>query len=450
MDSQSRNTAPLLLVATTVVAGALAATLLWRNNNNSKRDSDHAIATTHELLDCEKRLHMQGQLPITTLTWFRGDYQAASSILQKRGALILERNPWLGGRVLKLDGKLSLSYNRDADRNDYNFVRDHFCTIQPSDSPLSRNMHIGILGKAYQSQNLFLANGPNEPLFRVTIVPCRANPAHAFAMVVSVSHLVADGYTFYRIHNMLCSQEEEVVPLLPERIETTMQQQEVALGKAELGYGASVGLMMSMVRGLLITKLVGPAAGGQFHMVDPIKIAQEKTRAAEASGQPFVSSNDVITSWFLQNCKCDYGFMTFNLRNRIAGHTDRHAGNYASGLFYRRADSAFPGLIRQSVSSLRRAITKDSPMPTCWESATGSVGMATNWATFAKLNIIQGCQEELHVPLYDVVDSVPGSMAILILFRSGPRGLALYTVGSPDKLEALRSSAPFFSPDPLL
>lgn len=346
--------------------------------------------------------------------------------------------------MLKIGGELSLTYSNSTK---YDFVRDHFCLVKPDESPLSRDLPIGSLGKAYKGQ--FLTNGPSQPLFRATIVPCHNNSADTFAVVVAVSHLVADGYTFYRIHNMLCGgNEEEVVSLVPERIETTVKQQRVALGKPESAYGFSAGLKMGMLRGLFLTLTIGPAAEGKFTVVDAAKMAEVKSEAAKAGAVPFVSTNDVITSWFLQNCKCTYGFMFLNLRNRVAGHTDQHAGNYTNGIFYELSDSASPGLLRKSVSTLKRTITKDGPMPSFWQSVTGSVGLVTNWATFAKPNVIQGCQEDLHVPLYDVVGSVPVSMAILVIFRSGPRGLALYTVGSPDKLKAL-SSGSFFSADPL-
>ncbi len=38
---------------------------------------------------------------ISTITWFRGDRQAAVPLLKKRLATITERNPWLKGRVVK-------------------------------------------------------------------------------------------------------------------------------------------------------------------------------------------------------------------------------------------------------------------------------------------------------------------------------------------------------------
>ena len=77
-------------------------------------------------------------------------------------------------------------------------------------------------------------------------------------------------------------------------------------------------------------------------------MAQAKKEAAENDGVPFVSTNDVLASWFLQNTQCDFGMMVFNCRNRLAGHTDLHAGSYLNTLFYQRPDSSAPGLIRQS------------------------------------------------------------------------------------------------------
>jgi hypothetical protein len=444
--NDDRNTTALLVTTAVAATGALAAALLWRK---SKGDALEKGAITHKLLEYEKGLHLQGMGPITTLTWFKGDYRKAASILEERVALILEKNRWLGGRVLKIDGKLSLTYHLNNSTSTSTEKEGHFSLVEPGESALSRDIPIGSLGTACKSQRLFLTNGPSQPLFRVTIVPCQKDSAGTFALVVAVSHLVADGHTFYRIHNMICSvSKDEIVSLDPERIETTVEQQKDTLGKHETAYGSSVGLMISMLRGLFLAMTVGPAAQGQYTVVDTTKMSEVKSKAVEASDVPFVSANDVITSWFLQNCNCEYGFMALNLRNRVAGHTDRHAGNYANGIFYRRSDSASSGLVRQSISTLKRTITKDMPMPTFWQSATGSVGLVTNWATFAKPNIITGCEEDLHLPLYDGVGNVPVSMALLFVFRSGPRGLALYTVGSPDKLEGLRSAS-FASSDPL-
>ena len=43
---------------------------------------------------------------------------------------------------------------------------------------------------------------------------------------------------------------------------------------------------------------------------------------------PYVSTNDIITSWFFRTRNHDYGMMLVNFRNRICGLTDTDAGNY--------------------------------------------------------------------------------------------------------------------------
>jgi hypothetical protein len=190
---------------------------------------------------------------------------------------------------------------------------------------------------------------------------------------------------------------------------------------------------------------MGPAVESRFALLDAAELEEAKEKAAREvdGGVPFVSTNDVLTSWFLQRCGCKYGLMAMNLRNRIVGHTEKHAGNYTFLIFYDQPDSASPGLIRQSVLNLKRSITKDRHMPGFWETATASFAMVTNWATFAKPNNIEGCQEDLHIPVLG--DFQIDLMTVMFIFRSGPRGLALCVLGPADKLEELfHSSAPPF------
>ena len=69
--------------------------------------------------------------------------------------------------------------------------------------------------------------------------------------------------------------------------------------------------------------------------------------------------------------------------------------------------------------------------------ATGSSAIVTNWASFAKPCIINdSCQEEFHMPLYDLSKLLPSTMAIMVIFRAGPRGLGVYYGGSQAKVAA--------------
>ena len=52
----------------------------------------------------------------------------------------------------------------------------------------------------------------DEPQFRICVVPDAQSPNTRWALVVSLSHIIADGHTFYQVHNML-SEDSPVVAL---------------------------------------------------------------------------------------------------------------------------------------------------------------------------------------------------------------------------------------------
>ena len=57
------------------------------------------------LLRMEEKCYALNGSPVSTLTWFEGDHEAATFLLQEKMRQILEANPWLGGRVTKRKGK---------------------------------------------------------------------------------------------------------------------------------------------------------------------------------------------------------------------------------------------------------------------------------------------------------------------------------------------------------
>lgn len=248
--------------------------------------------------------------------------------------------------------------------------------------------------------------------------------------------------TFYSIHNMLCG-GSTVESLIVERINNTHQVQEDTMGKNEYSYLKPAGYIINMVGGVIWTKLF-PAyrVKSVYVYVDSAAMAETKKMANKDKAVPFISTNDVLTSWFLQNTNCRHGLLAVNWRGRLDGHTHGHAGNYENVLYYRPIDSTTPSLIRHSLSQLKR--TQSHDMPSFWERVLGLNAIVSNWASFAQPNVIQGCEEELHVPLYDLASILPCTMAVLCIFRAGPQGLALLLAGTEDVLEGLED-APFLS-----
>ena len=413
-----------------------------------------------ELLEGEFALLVRDENPITTLTWFRGDAEAAATILEERLDKILNKNRWLDGRVTQERNKAFLTFDPAEHLNS----RDFLTTLHPLHSPVRRKTPLDRLAR--DCKDLLMKNGPTESLFQVTLVPCRSNPKTHFALIVALSHIIADGHTYYKLMSMLCSEhniEDTCVPLIYERITTTPQQQADAMGKKNYDFFAKPGpaFFLNYFGGILSARTIGPVNQCVFALVDDERMQEEKIKAASAtisgdSSVDFVSTNDVLTSWFLQETKADVGAMAINFRDRLPDHTDRHAGNYESIIVYSRADSARASLIRKSLENYRRSVSINEPLPTFFESLGLKSGLVTNWSSFAKANAIKGCEEELHIPLYDAIPLVPTGTAVMIAFRAGPKGLGLYIAGSPDVLRGLGYSrqfskrAPFLSTRPLL
>eukprot|EP00546_Thalassionema_frauenfeldii_P000528 CAMPEP_0178932814 /NCGR_PEP_ID=MMETSP0786-20121207/22866_1 /TAXON_ID=186022 /ORGANISM="Thalassionema frauenfeldii, Strain CCMP 1798" /LENGTH=341 /DNA_ID=CAMNT_0020610227 /DNA_START=96 /DNA_END=1122 /DNA_ORIENTATION=- len=309
-------------------------------------------------------------------------------------------------------------------------MEDHlaFVDIDNEISPISRGTPIAELGNFLR--HYMIGNGRNEPVFKITIIPCSQNPNEKFAVMAQMSHVVGDGATYYSLLHMLFSLEDSnIVALNPVRNTKFNERQIVKMGKDEAEYLGSFGDVMNVIRGLAANVLSSTPLTFQFGMVDPLKMAAAKVKAAREGGVPFVSSNDVITSWFLQQVHSSLGFMAINWRNRLEDCTESDAGNYENVIFYRKEDSASPARSHSSVPQDLSTGGDDGDdkagVPGFRELVRGpGIGVVTNWSTFAKKNEILGCEEDFHVPVTSI-PYFPTTMPLLLVFRAGVDQLGL-------------------------
>lgn len=204
---------------------------------------------------------------------------------------------------------------------------------------------------------------------------------------------------------------------------------------------------MTFLVGALMNAIRKRRAISCYGWVDPDKMKETKKIAADEGGVPFVSTNDVITSWFMTQTSCTSGGMAMNLRNRLEGHTDLHAGNYECFMYYRKEDYASPALIRKSLATLNRVVTKDKDLPAWYQDLGARCSVITNWSTFANPNEIEGCEEDAHLPIYCRPYWPSSSLQMfMIVFRGGPGKLGLLYF-QPDGLNGVNhlDSAPFLT-----
>jgi hypothetical protein len=141
--------------------------------------------------------------------------------------------------------------------------------------------------------------GRDEPLFKVSLLPDADRPKDRFALLVSMSHALADGHTFYAVHNMLSS-ATPVVALNPTRVLHAARAIDAAKGTRVADQGLPDPyqgvVILRILTGMLLSKLLGPKTKTAMYLVDDAWVAREKRVAAAEGLVKFVSTNDLVTS----------------------------------------------------------------------------------------------------------------------------------------------------------
>lgn len=349
---------------------------------------------------------------ITAVTFYQG--KPPLEYIQGKAEEIFAQNPWIQGRLSKVSGKLALRYPKTS-RGIGQFVRVLGIPALRSD--------MGFSDLARVLKNVVVKTGSSclnkeEDLFRIVVAQIADDK---FALVVSMSHVYADGYTFYEVHKMLSS-IEQVRPLIVERLHSSGKDVDAAMrgGDDSLPWLSSPGFVMNV----LGTLLRGRASTSNLFAVDQRKIAEWKKEHETDNNGKFVSSNDIITSRFFAQTACDLIFMTVNFRDRVPEITRNHAGNYERLVAYQREDFAQPELIRSSLSDYRRAMS--GKLPGFFKSIRTKLGAITNWATFYQDVVLPDCKLLFHRPVVDTALFVPFEHTVIV-FKSQQEQLSVVT-----------------------
>ena len=276
----------------------------------------------------ERAFRITGELPVTTITFFRklpggAGGPSVETELRERVAAVLAANPWLAGHVTKTE--LVWEKAPPPSAVDRVFVTRAACDLGPR-TPY-REMYR--LCKDAEASLL----GVGKPAFLVTLLPAAAPEGPGFALVVSLAHILGDGHTYYQLWNMLTNAARVEALSASRKLEADAGME----AKIEHSIATDWGLGADFVFGLAVEKLRSLAAAAfpfvrppspfalRFRYLDVDFVARAKAKAKAEGEVPFVSTNDVVTSWFLK--AFPVGTMAINFRNRLAGLGDNDAGN---------------------------------------------------------------------------------------------------------------------------
>jgi len=365
---------------------------------------------------------------VNTITFYVGlppvDY------LTNRVSELLALNPWLAGRMESRNG--SKGTDVVFSKSDHN-IEDYFMMINdPSLHPAVpySDLYKRLLHFHVKSGNDCI-NKP-EPLFQVVLIV--SDPTH-FGVLFSFSHVLGDGFTHYELYGML-STDSQVRSLQAKR------SQDLTALKTQMTGGQDIATYMSspsMLVNAVCTLLFVPKATVRLHTVNQGWVSEQKAAYLEDTSvpnavrqeAPFLSTNDVLTSWWFNFTNIDFGLMAMNLRKRIPELTFEMAGNYEYLPAYQRVDFGHPAHIRQSLSRARGHYAPSLPGPFSILSARLSI--LSSWATFYRDVELTGCTQLLHLPCADDQNIATSNLAVLFRPRKGELALMSFTRGISDE-----------------
>ncbi|KAJ3017354.1 UNVERIFIED_CONTAM: hypothetical protein HDU68_011737 [Siphonaria sp. JEL0065] len=381
---------------------------------------------------------------ITTASFYTGNAPIAH--LQSRLDVIVEANPWLAGTLIQhkpwFSSQTFIEQSTGISRLKLGVFQVDGIGVTLDASQLSAA--IESKAPAILVSNADQCIKAREPIFKVSVI--QSINASEFVLVVSISHLIADGATFYKIHDMF-DKDSPIQELNPIRLNDS-QIGDVALFKVlpdqaifkkswfALALSSlflrwivkdSVSFIATAFLRVLGKRIASSSAGIASRDIDPAYIQLEKTKYHEnkESGINWISSNDIVTSWFFKTINCNIGLMSINLRGRMNHVVDDLAGNYESTIMYTPADYQSPSQLRASVIPCNDAFVRINRASTSihlpFFSSSSTIGLVTNWASLHKRDIsfppeVESVEFLRHVPVISFDVKIPGFFQPSILY----------------------------------
>jgi len=161
----------------------------------------------------------------------------------------------------------------------------------------------------------------DEPLIRLSVIP-DSSSANCFAVILSVSHVIIDGFNYYQLLSML-NKDNTIVALSCARKHSFINDAKIAMGEDEHNFMHSKSVMMNVLYNRMFRKAITFC-----HEIDAEKVSIIKQQYNSDSTSGFVSTNDILSSTFAKAVNCRILCLTINYRIRLATYDNNDAGNY--------------------------------------------------------------------------------------------------------------------------
>lgn len=344
---------------------------------------------------------------------------------------IVKANPWLNGRLVKdknIGDGLYLKYAATAPNDNshlLNPVGSKQKKLLKVDSTMSYfDICSAVTGTCAEVQAGSACVGKEENLVSVTVIADRSSPDDSFALIFSLSHVIGDGWTYYRLLSML-SVTESVAAMNCTRKHKIAKDAATAIGAKEYAWQTGTPVIFNVVGSMIF----GKKALIKCYQLDLDQIKERKAHASNNMGVNFVSTNDIVVSQWGRLTKSRILLMPLNFRSKLPGYVADDAGNYEGSLVFQPDTCETPMDIRATLESVKDnsrtyamgGPRKDRrPLPGTCETLRCDLAMVTNWtfSCFQELNI-HGCEQKLHLPQINV-SFIPFNMGVIFRPQKKP------------------------------
>ncbi len=417
------------------------------------------------LLQAESSFGWMSGMPSGNLAnYFKGPMADARATIEARLKEVLKLNPWLLGRLHKTTKGhgVALRWSDESLEQELKAIDEGKSSIFHIDpKELSGKLH---LNQSYEAiTKIALKSSYAVPVGKVCLKKNRPLCSlvlskvddESFVIHISVSHIIADGYTAYAILNMLLV-PGTITALDPKRDQSFSDKLKDALGHKEkslLDFSLP-GILNAIGKFLFL-----PPPKGYFFKVNMEAIETERKHAqAENPSSPRLSTNDILSSTLARMMQFTSLYMAINFRRRFnfigsdnkVSKGETLAGNYESGILFFEGDFDQPIQIRTAQGKgpegrYQRppdASGALSPIPGFWKRTFGRPGIITNWAGWDANFELPNAEPILFVPLNEL-DKPFFETAIIFKPRPGEVGVMLYSRQLKD-ITAIKDFSPIF------
>lgn len=371
---------------------------------------------------------MMRENSITKICFFEGQLNNTLDDIRDRVLHLLEFNPWLSSKIIKYKNEVMMEFDETKTPKE---IIDKIL-VTNLDLCIDQSMDYAQMLKTISK----LVVDPGKDLLktgelvtRISVISHQINNTSGVAVIFSLSHVPADGYTYYTLLNAFFDPSKMITMNYVRNFEAVNKIEDF-VGKVNFKFPSSAPMIVNMMRNMIF----GSKTQYFSRFVDEEKVAivKEAYTNDEKSEYPFISTNDVITSSHSNATNSRLCMTAINLRNRIEGVKNEDAGNYEFVLLLDKKNSNSPEAIRRVLSSKERFEPNDGNMPGILEALRCNITLITNASTFIEDYKLGDLKQILHLPIFNP-KSIFCDLAVVYKAKDNRKAVFYFSKKTPPK-----------------